>query len=44
MEEGVYSDFVILWLLCHQSRFDAERPEETIIENGAAWLNKTALE
>lgn len=32
MEEGVYSDFVILWLLCHQSRFDAERPEETIIE------------
>lgn len=29
----VYSDFVVLWLLCHQSRFEAERPE-------ACWLEE----
>ena len=29
----IYSDFVILWLLCHQSRVEAERPE-------LCWLEK----
>lgn len=27
-----YSDFVLLWLLCHQSRIEAERPEECWLE------------
>ena len=29
----LYADFVLLWLLCHQSRFEAERP-------GDCWLEK----
>src|SRR5690606_36278959 len=29
----VYADFVLLWLLCHQSRVEAERPE-------ACWLER----
>ncbi|WP_058307351.1 Eco57I restriction-modification methylase domain-containing protein [Gracilibacillus massiliensis] len=32
MEGQVYSDFVILWLLCHQSRFESEKPENCWIE------------
>jgi len=33
MFEGeVYSDFLLLWLLCHQSRLEAERPEEFWLE------------
>lgn len=28
----VYSDFVLLWLLCHQSRVEAEKPEECWLE------------
>jgi len=27
MEGEVYADFALLWLLCHQSRVEAERPE-----------------
>lgn len=27
-----YSDFVLLWLLCHQSRIEAESPEECWLE------------
>lgn len=40
MEGEVYSDFAILWILCHQSRVEAERPE-------LCWLEKwfdTAIE
>lgn len=33
MNGEVYADFVLLWLLCHQSRVEAERPE-------ACWLEK----
>jgi hypothetical protein len=32
MEGEIYSDFVILWLLCHQSRVEAEKPEECWLE------------
>ncbi|MGG6268522.1 Eco57I restriction-modification methylase domain-containing protein [Leptolyngbya sp. AN03gr2] len=36
----VYSDFVLLWLLCHQSRVEAEKPEQCWLEK---W-SKTAQE
>ncbi|HMW02428.1 MAG TPA: type II DNA modification enzyme, partial [Acidobacteriota bacterium] len=33
MFEGqLYSDFVVLWLVCHQSRVEAERPEHCWLE------------
>lgn len=32
MEGQLYSDFVLLWLLCHQSRLESERPEECWLE------------
>lgn len=32
MEGELYSDFVLLWLLCHQSRVEGERPEECWLE------------
>ncbi|GHO84908.1 Eco57I restriction-modification methylase domain-containing protein [Dictyobacter formicarum] len=32
MNGEVYSDFVLLWLLCHESRVEAERPEECWLE------------
>src|SRR5207302_6830169 len=32
MNGEVYADFVLLWLLCHQSRVEAERPEECWLE------------
>ena len=32
MEGEVYADFVLLWLLCHQSRVEAEKPEEFWLE------------
>ncbi|NQT92756.1 MAG: restriction endonuclease, partial [Lentisphaerae bacterium] len=32
MEGEVYSDFALLWLLCHQSRVEAERPEQCWLE------------
>ena len=35
MDGEVYSDFVLLWLLCHQSRVEADRPEH-------CWLEKWA--
>jgi hypothetical protein len=33
LDGEVYADFVVLWLLCHQSRVEAERPE-------LCWLEK----
>ncbi len=32
MEGQVYSDFVLLWLLCHQSRVEADKPEDYWLE------------
>ncbi len=32
MNGEVYADFVLLWLLCHQSRVEAERPTECWLE------------
>lgn len=32
MEGEVYSDFHLLWLLCHQSRIEAEKPEDCWLE------------
>lgn len=32
MEGEVYPDFALLWLLCHQSRVEAKRPEECWLE------------
>ncbi len=40
MEGEVYSDFILLWLLCHQSRVENERPEKCWLEQ---W-SKSALE
>jgi hypothetical protein len=36
MDGLVYSDFVLLWLVCHESRVESERPEECWLEN---WSN-----
>lgn len=32
MEGEVYSDFTLLWLLCHQSRVEGEKPEQCWLE------------
>ena len=32
MEGEVYSDFVLLWLLCHQSRVEGDRPSDCWLE------------
>lgn len=32
MEGEVYSDFALLWLLCHQSRVESDKPEECWLE------------
>jgi len=32
MEGEVYADFVVLWLLCHQSRVEGEKPSEFWLE------------
>jgi hypothetical protein len=37
LEGELYSDFVLLWLLCHQSRVEGEKPEE-------CWLEKWSQE
>ncbi|MFB3786020.1 MAG: Eco57I restriction-modification methylase domain-containing protein [bacterium] len=40
MEGEVYADFSLLWMLCHQSRVESEKPEECWLEQ---W-SKTAQE
>ena len=40
MNGEVYADFALLWLLCHQSRVEADRPAECWLEK---W-SRTALE
>ena len=37
MDGEVYSDFVLFWLLCHESRLEADKPEE-------CWLEKWSKE
>jgi hypothetical protein len=32
MDGEIYADFTLLWLLCHQSRVEAERPEQCRLE------------
>lgn len=32
MEGGIFPDFKLLWLLCHQSRVEADRPEDCWLE------------
>jgi hypothetical protein len=32
MNGEIYSDFALLWLLCHQSRFEGEKPESCRLE------------
>ena len=32
MEGEIYADFVLLWLLCHQSRLEGESPEQCWLE------------
>jgi hypothetical protein len=47
MDGEVYPDFVLLWLLCHQSRVEADRPEECHLEkwsHAAAQRGTRALE
>lgn len=41
MEGELYSDFVVLWLTCHQSRVEAERPEECWLES---WSQEAAAQ
>lgn len=33
MEGEVYADFALMWLLCHQSRVENEKPEDCWLEN-----------
>lgn len=35
MDGQVYSDFALLWLVCHQSRVEAERAEQCFLEKWA---------
>ena len=39
MDGDVYSDFRVLWLLCHQSRANAERPSDCWLEK---WMKEAA--
>jgi hypothetical protein len=41
MEGEVYADFVLLWMLCHQSRIEAEKPEECWLER---WTRTAQVE
>src|SRR5690606_32475540 len=34
MDGEIYADFVLLWLLCHQSRVEGERPSDCWLEEG----------
>lgn len=39
MQGEVYSDFVLLWLVLHQSRLESERPEDAVLEQ---WSKQAA--
>ena len=40
MEGEVYADFLLLWLVCHQSSVEAERPEHCRLEKWAQHAQK----
>jgi hypothetical protein len=40
MDGGIFPDFKLLWLLCHQSRVEAARPEDCWLEN---WTHVTQV-
>lgn len=40
MDGGIFPDFKLLWLLCHQSRVEADRPEDCWLEN---WTRVTQV-
>lgn len=41
MDGELYADFVVLWLVCHQSRVEGERPELSWLER---WVETAAKE
>jgi Eco57I restriction-modification methylase/N-6 DNA Methylase/TaqI-like C-terminal specificity domain len=41
MEGEQYSEFLLLWMVCHQSRIEAERPDECWLEQ---WFNTSRKE
>lgn len=41
MDGGVYADFVVLWLVCHQSRVEGETPHECWLER---WSQEAAVQ
>jgi type I restriction-modification system DNA methylase subunit len=41
LEGEVYSDFVLLWLLCHQTRFISNKPEDSYIEKWSKLSQQT---
>jgi len=41
MNGEVYADFVLLWLLCHQSRVEGERPSDFYLEK---WMRTASQE
>jgi hypothetical protein len=41
LDNEVYADFVLLWLLCHQSRVEAARPEECWLERWSREAHET---
>jgi len=43
MNGEVYTDFVLLWLLCHQSRVEAERPEECWLEKWSRMAHEQGI-
>jgi len=43
MEGEVYADFAVLWLLCHQSRVEAPRPEECWLEKWCQYVQKQGI-
>jgi hypothetical protein len=41
MDGELFSDFRVLWLVCHQSRVEAEQPEDCLLE---AWFQQSREE
>jgi len=41
MEGEVYADFALLWLLCHQSRVEGDKPEECWLEKWSRFAQET---
>lgn len=43
MEEEVYADFFLLWLLCHQSRVEGDNPEECRLEGWHRYVRASGV-